>query len=163
MAESVSVSGNVFETSAKTKEKKLIVWGAIIGAFLVAAIVGLICWFFITMPKMEKDLKYSPFMQEGTWQCRDMDFTITSSKHYLEDDPMMVDSQEYTIDFGYVSTRGFGHKYAVQLYFADIDGVYKISSCLYKFEENSFVLKDFNYKEGSKTLPAASLTFDKIG
>ncbi len=153
----------------KTKHKIIPIALTQIVAF---SLIGVWTWYLLTLPKMEEQLKFSPFMQVGEWKCTEMDFVCNSKKVLIENkdgEPyermevsanLNLDGQDYDIEMSYVSTRGFSHKYAVSLRFCSTD--YQINfTAKYSFRENEFILKGFSYNRGSKHLPFKELHFVK--
>lgn len=135
----------------KTKRNNLIIiiFAIFLAVALVSTFIGSVYWFFSTYPKIEDDLKYSPFRVEGVWKSEEYDFTITSysidDSEYIDEvvGVFVKDNNEYNLNFHYLSNRGFSHKYAVTIYIDNED--YSVGySCKYQFKENEFVLKSFS-------------------
>lgn len=127
--------------------------------------IALLSWwiyYLCTLPKIEEQLKFSPFKVEGTWQCEEMDMTITSTKEEAVTAIFEGDT-DHPYKLYYLSTRGFSHKYAVVLYIED-EEMTTSYSCEYEFQEGSFILKAFEYQKGTKLFEGTKeLHFTKVG
>lgn len=132
--------------------------GVIAGATIIFVIAIVAIWarFLLTMPKLDKQLQFSPFYQTGEWKCEEANFVINSAysteegfEASIEVRGYMISEDEeiYNFDISYISTRGFNHKYAATIYLT-CDTPYIRYNCYYDFKENEFTLKNIDYYHG---------------
>ena len=132
---------------------KKIILPIVIG--LVIGLTIVISWtvFIFTLPSLDEQLKYSPFHNDGVWVSDEYDFKIYTEDYEGEGDfnhvygNLNYQGTNYNLNFSYLSTRGFNHKYAaqIQIYIDDYDIGYH---CYYEFNEDYFVLKKFYHYRG---------------
>lgn len=142
-----------------------------IGLVIGLTIVILSFRFFMNLPRIEEQLKFSPFYQVGQWKCEEENFVIVSnfneeSEFILPDNVSgaFISENEETYDFtlSFLPTRGFNSNCAVVIYLICEEAEIRYS-CYYKFNEENFVLKDIYCSLGEDIFDGKKeLHFNKV-